>query len=81
MEESSSLWTPPVLDLSVDRYAAGKSWKPKWNDYFIAKKLSEKPAKHQSAILQYSFTDKIRKTFETLSLQNNRLTTVTVSLA
>ena len=33
---------PPILDLTVDRYAAWTSWKKKWEDYAVITGLSAK---------------------------------------
>ena len=35
-------WTPPLLDLLVDRYVAWEAWLAKWNDYFIVTELGKK---------------------------------------
>ena len=38
---AEALWTPPVLDLFVDRYAAWRAWKAKWIDYCIVTELEK----------------------------------------
>lgn len=35
---------PPRLDLSVDRYAAWRVWKQKWEDYSLLTDMGAKPA-------------------------------------
>ena len=66
MEEA--LWTPPVLDLSVDRYTAWRAWKAKWIDYCIVKELEKKAPEYQSAMLRYTFTDETRNIYGSLNL-------------
>ena len=40
MVETQNMWTPPILDLYVDRYAAWKIWKSRWDDYSIVTGLN-----------------------------------------
>ena len=47
---------PPTLDLSVDRFAAFRSWKEKWNDYVLITSLADKDPACQSAMLRYTFS-------------------------
>ena len=42
----------PVLDLWVDRYAAFKLWKEKWQDYAMLTELDKKDTKYQAALLR-----------------------------
>ena len=60
--------TPPILDLTVDRYAAFKIWKQKWNDYKLLTDLDNKPVEFQCAMLRYTFSDETRNIYEALSL-------------
>ena len=64
-------WTPPVLDLSVDRYVAWKAWLAKWNDYYIVTELVKKEPAYQCAMLRYTFTDETRNIYDTLNLSEN----------
>ena len=61
-------WTPPLLDLSVDRYAAFKSWKARWNDYKVVTKLDEQSVEYQCSMLRYTFSEETRKIYDTLGL-------------
>ena len=70
-------WTPPILDLSVDRYVAWKAWLAKWNDYFIVTELGKKAAAYQCAMLRYTFTDETRNIYDTLGLSENDANDVT----
>ena len=65
---AEALWTPPVLDLSVDRYAAWRAWKAKWIDYCIVTELEKKAPEYQSAMLRQTFTDEMRDAYESLNL-------------
>ena len=65
---AEALWTPPALDLSVDRYAAWRAWKAKWIDYCIVTELEKKAPEYQSAMLRYTFTDETRNIYESLNL-------------
>ena len=65
---AEALWTPPVLDLSVDRYTAWRAWKAKWIDHCIVTELEKKPPEYQSAMLRYTFTDETRNIYESLNL-------------
>lgn len=62
------MWTPPILDLAVDRYAAWKNWNEKWKDYGVVTELEKKPKDYQCSILRYTFTDETRKIYNTLKL-------------
>ena len=59
-------WTPPIVDLSVDRYVARKAWWAKWNDYFIVTELGKKALGHQCVMQMYAFTDETRNIYDTL---------------
>ena len=65
---TSFTYAPPVLDLAVERYAAWKTWKSKWNDYVVVSKLAEKDEEYKCAMLRYTFTDDTRKIYESLNL-------------
>ena len=71
------IWTPPILDLSVDRYVAWKAWLAKWNDYFIMTELGKKAPEYQCAMLRYTFTDETRNIYDTLGLSENDANDVT----
>ena len=60
--------TPPILDLSVDRYFAFKSWKEKWNDYVLITDLSAKTPEYISAMVRYTFTAETRNIYDSLNL-------------
>ena len=55
---------PPTLDLSVDRFAAFRSWKEKWNDYVLLTDLAAKDPEYQSAILRYTFSTETRNIYD-----------------
>ena len=59
---------PPILDLTVDRFSAWKTWKEKWNDYSLLTGLEEKDEKYKSAMLRYTFTSETRNIYESLTL-------------
>ena len=69
--EGHSSLKPPTLDLSVDRYAAFKSWKEKWNDYVLISGLEAKEATYQAAMLRYTFSDETRQIYESLGLSED----------
>ena len=60
----------PVLDLNVERYAAFRSWKEKWEDYVMLSRLDQKENKMQAAMLRYTFTSDTRKIYNSLSLSD-----------
>ena len=60
---AEALWTPPVLDLSVDHYTAWRAWKAKWIDYCIATELEKKAPEYHSAVLRYTFADETRNIY------------------
>ena len=68
MGEAQNLWSPPILDLSVDRYAAWKTWKSRWEEYAIVTELSTKPQTYQCSMLRYAFNEETRKIYDSLSL-------------
>ena len=59
---------PPTLDLSVDRYAAFKSWKEKWSDDVMLSGLADKDESYQAAMLRYTFSAETRSIYESLNL-------------
>ena len=71
MAETQNMWTPPILDLSVDRYAAWKIWKSRWDDYSIVTGLNEKAPAYQCSMLRYAFSEETRKIYEALTLSEN----------
>ena len=58
----------PVLDITVDRYAAFKSWKSQWEDYAMLSGLSEKEKEFQAAMMRYAFSAETRTIYESLNL-------------
>jgi hypothetical protein len=72
MAENTNILNPPKLDLSVDRYAAFKTWKVRWTDYTIITELRRKDADYQCAMLRYSFTEDTQKIYESLNLAETR---------
>lgn len=68
MADLQNLWSPPILDLSVDRYAAFKMWKSRWEDFTVVTELSKKPAEFQCSMLKYAFTEETRKIYDSLTL-------------
>jgi len=61
--------TPPKLDLSMDRYAAWKTWKQMWNDFVMITKLkAEEDAEYVAAMIRYTFTDDTRNIYDSLNL-------------
>ena len=63
-------FTPPTLDLSIDRYAAWSYCKDKWYDYIIVSGLDEKEIQIQCSTLRYTFTDETRRIYNTLQLSD-----------
>ena len=61
-------WQPPLLDLSVDRYAAFKSWKARWSNYKVVTKLDDQAVEYQCSMLRYTFSEETRKIYDTLGL-------------
>ena len=59
---------PPLLDLTVDRYAAFKSWKTKWQDYVLLSGLTDKGEEFQSAMMRYTFAAETRNIYDSLNL-------------
>ena len=59
---------PPVLDLNVERYAAFRAWKEKWDDYVLLSGLGDKDKKMQAAMLRYTFSTDTQKIYTSLSL-------------
>ncbi len=59
---------PPVLDLNVERYAAFKAWKEKWEDYALLSNLDRQDKKKQAALLRYTFSSDTRKIYNSLAL-------------
>ena len=49
-----------TIDLTVDRYAAFKSWKTKRQDYTLLSRLKDKDEEFQSAIMCYTFSAETR---------------------
>ena len=80
MLNSQNTWTPPILDLTVDRYAAFKMWKSRWNDFVVVTGLSEKQPEFQCSMLRYAFSEDTRKIYESLSLTENDKKDVNVIL-
>jgi len=64
---SNSL-VPPTLDLTVDRYAAWKAWKEKWEDFYLLSGLREKEPKIQCAMIRYTFSAETRNIYDSLNL-------------
>ena len=62
---------PPTLDLSVDRFAAFRSWKEKWNDYVLITSLADKDPAYQSAMLRYTFSTETRNIYDSLNLNED----------
>ena len=65
---TTPLWQHPILDLSVDRYAAWENWKEKWNDYVVVSDHATKSEDYQCSVLRYTFTDETRKIYKSLKL-------------
>ena len=61
-------WQPPILDLSVDRYAAYKSWISRWTDYKVVTKLDEQSVEYQCSMLRYTFSEETRRIYDTFAL-------------
>lgn len=70
-EYNSNIFSPPILDLSVERYAAWKNWKEKWDDFVVVTELEKKSAAVQCSTLRYTFTDETRRVYNTLPLSEN----------
>ena len=66
--------SPPILDLTVDRFAAFRSWIEKWQDYVLLSGLEKKPAAYQAAMLRYTFSSETRNFYESLNLTENEKT-------
>jgi hypothetical protein len=65
---------PPMLDLTVDRFAAFRSWIEKWHDYVLLSDLEKKPQAYQAAMLRYTFSSETRNIYESLNLTENEKT-------
>ena len=61
----------PILDLSVDRYAAFQVWIEKWNDYVLITELGNKTPEYQAATLRYAFSEETRNIYESLGLNDD----------
>ena len=72
--------SPPILDLTVDRFAAFRSWIEKWQDYVLLSDLEKKPAAYQAAMLRYTFSSETRNIYESLNLTENEKTDPTITL-
>ena len=59
---------PPLLDFTVDRYAAFKSWKTKWQDYVLLSGLKAKHEEFQAAMMRYTFSAETRNIYDSLNL-------------
>lgn len=66
-EQMKNALVPPILDLSVDRFLAWKTWKEKWTDYAMLTGLEEKSPQYISAMIRYTFTSETRSIFESFS--------------
>ena len=71
MANAQNFWTPPILDLSVDRFAAFKIWRSRWNDFAIVTELAQKEPEFQCSMLRYAFSEDTRKIYESLSLSDD----------
>ena len=61
---------PPILELSVDRFAAFHTWKEKWQDYVLLSDLATKDNSYQGAMLRYTFSSETRNIYESFNLSN-----------
>ena len=75
MGDPKNLWTPPTLDLSVDRYAAFKAWRTPWEDYVIITELDRKPNQYQCAMLRYTSTEETQEIYQSLNITSNDINT------
>ena len=80
MGEPQNLWVPPKLDVSVDRYAAFKAWKIRWQDYAIITELSQKPDAYQCAMLRYTFTEETQKIYDSLNISSTKVNEIIEAL-
>ena len=67
MAENLLTFKPPILDFSIERYAAFESWKSKWDDY-VNSNLTAKENEYKCAMLRYSFSNETQKIQEMLNL-------------
>ena len=58
----------PILDLSVERYAAYRVWRERWDDYVLLTNLYEKEKNIQAAMSRHSFSSDTRKVYLGLDL-------------
>ena len=58
----------PILDLSVDRYAAFTLWKETFDDYVLLTDFESQSKKIQAARLRFAFSTETRKIYNSLSL-------------
>lgn len=77
----SNIIEPPKLDLSVDRYAAYKTWRFRWDDYVVVTKLGNESASYQSAMLRYSFSEETQRIYRTLEISEAESNNVGAILA
>ena len=73
---TQNTWSPPILDLSVDRYAAFKLWHSRWTDYTVVTKLAEQTPEYQCSMLRYAFSEETRKIYDSLSLTDEQKRTL-----
>ncbi len=59
---------PPPLDLTVDRYAAWRTWRKKWEDFYTITGLRNEEKEYVAALIRYTFTDETRNIYESLNL-------------
>ena len=64
MEEIVKNLTPLTLDMSVDRYAAFRSWKECWEDFSLLVEMDKKSKTVHAAMLRYTFSEDTRNIYE-----------------
>lgn len=80
MASKNAILESPKLDLSVNRYAAFKTWKDRWEHYVIVTKLAEESAGYQASLLRYSFTEDTRKIHNLSEAESKASTTINAKL-
>ena len=61
---------PPILDLTVDRYASFISWEEQWEDYVLLSDYQRQTDEVKAARLRYTFSAETRKIYNSLSLSS-----------
>ena len=81
MEDLVKNLSLPTLDMSVDRYAAFRSWKERWRDFVLLAELDKKDPAIHAAMLRYTFSEDTRNVYESWNLSEEDKKNPTVIMA